>query len=79
MALKTALTLAFIAVTLPLSAAQAQSMAPPAGPDARYCLRVDPVTGSNVETVQCWTRTEWFYQDVDVDREWARWGIGVIG
>ena len=46
--------------------------------DARYCLRIEPITGSMVETVRCWTRAEWAEQDVDVDREWAREGVAVI-
>ncbi len=46
--------------------------------DARYCLRVLPVTGSLIETVQCWTRAEWDAQGVDVDKEWAREGVAVI-
>ncbi len=69
--------LALTAAVLPLSTAGAQ--APMAGPDARYCLNVAPVTGSQVETVQCWTRQQWAEQDVDVDREWAREGVRVIG
>lgn len=52
--------------------------APEAGPDARYCMHVEPVTGSLVETVQCWTRAEWAEQDVDVDREWAKEGVAVL-
>jgi hypothetical protein len=52
--------------------------APPAGADARYCLHVAPVTGSLVETVQCWTRAEWADQGVDVDKEWAKEGVAVI-
>ena len=36
--------------------------APAAGPEARYCLRVAPVTGSLVERVRCWTREQWVEQ-----------------
>ena len=73
--------LTLIAGTLPISVASAQPMAPApaAGPNAQYCLRVNPVTGSNVETVQCWTREEWAEQDVDVDLAWAREGVAVLG
>ena len=53
--------------------------APPAGPEAKYCLRVDALTGSNVETVKCWTREKWADQGVDVDKEWAKQGVRVIG
>jgi hypothetical protein len=53
--------------------------APAGGPQTLYCLHVDPVTGSLVQTVQCWTREEWADQGVDVDKEWARNGVKVIG
>ena len=52
--------------------------APAAGPDARYCLRVEPVTGSRVERIRCWTREQWAGLGVDVDREWAKEGVRVI-
>lgn len=52
--------------------------APAAGPDARYCLRVEAVTGSRVERIRCWTRERWAGLGVDVDREWAREGVRVI-
>ena len=52
--------------------------APPAGPDARYCLRVEPVTGSRVERIRCWTRERWTALGVDLDREWAKEGVRVI-
>ena len=57
----------------------AQTAAPAAGPDARYCLRIEAVTGTRLEKVRCWTRQEWAEQDVDVDREWAKEGVAVIG
>ena len=52
--------------------------APAAGPGARYCLRVEPVTGSRVERIRCWTRERWAGLGVDVDKEWAREGVRVI-
>ena len=52
--------------------------APAAGPDAKYCMRVEPVTGSRIESIQCWTRAEWAELEVDVDEEWAREGVSVI-
>lgn len=52
--------------------------APAAGPDARYCLRVEAVTGSRVERIRCWTRERWAGLGVDVDREWAREGVRVV-
>jgi hypothetical protein len=85
MALKlSAVTLGLIFVAAPpLSASQPESDteagAPAAGPDAKYCLRVDPFTGSRIETIQCWTRQQWADQGVDVDKEWAKEGVEVKG
>ena len=53
--------------------------APAGGPGTRYCMHVDPVTGSLVETVECWTRDEWAEQGVDVDKEWAKEGVKTLG
>lgn len=55
------------------------SVAPAGGPQTLYCMHVDPVTGSLVQTVQCWTREEWAQQGVNVDKEWAKNGVKVIG
>ena len=52
--------------------------APPAPADARYCLRVDPLPGSKIETVLCETREQWAMMEVDVDQEWAKEGVRVI-
>jgi hypothetical protein len=52
--------------------------APPAPPEARYCLWVEPQTGSRLESVECWTREEWAEADVDVDKDWAKEGVKVI-
>ena len=85
MALKlSAIALSLIVVAAsPLSAAQSETDvragAPAAGPDAKYCLRVDPFTGSRIETIQCWTRQQWADQGVDVDKEWAKEGVAVKG
>jgi hypothetical protein len=65
----------------PLAATQVETgpgMTAPAGVEGtRYCMRVDPITGSLVETIQCWTREEWAEQGVDVDKEWTREGVKV--
>lgn len=79
-----ALALAFsmIVVAAPVSASQDEPPPPPApsaGPDAKYCMRVDPLTGSNIETIKCWTREKWADQGVDVDKEWSKEGVRVIG
>jgi hypothetical protein len=52
--------------------------APAGGPDTQYCLRIEAVTGTRLETVRCWTRAEWIDQGVDVDEEWAKEGVRVI-
>jgi hypothetical protein len=73
--------LSFTLAASPLTAAAQPmpSMAPPGNPGTLYCMHVDPITGSNVQTVQCWTRDEWADQDVDVDKEWAKNGVRTIG
>jgi len=80
---KLAAALSMIAVASPLSAASFRpapgTPAPAAGSDAKYCMRVEPVTGSRIETVKCWTRDEWASQGVDVDTEWAKEGVAVKG
>jgi hypothetical protein len=72
-----------MAAASPLSASQPQpmreSVAPEAPADARYCLRVDPPTGSRIETIRCETRDDWAMLDVDVDQEWAENGVRIIG
>ena len=55
------------------------TLAPSGTPVTRYCLRVAALTGSNVETVQCWTRAEWADQGVDVDQAWLKDGIRAVG
>lgn len=68
-----------IALSLAAQPATAPQMgAPAAPPNARYCLRVDPITGSRMETIRCETRADWAAMDVDVDAEWAKWGVRVV-
>ncbi|HKX92136.1 MAG TPA: hypothetical protein VJM15_06900 [Sphingomicrobium sp.] len=74
--------LTMIAASSAASAANLQA-APAAGAPAgsettRYCLRVEPATGSRLETVQCFTREEWAALEVDVDAEWAENGVKVL-
>ena len=77
-----ALSLIIVAAS-PLPAAQPETDvgagAPAAGPDAKYCLRVDRFTGSNIERIKCWTRDQWADQGVDVDEAWAKDGVAVKG
>jgi hypothetical protein len=80
---KTAMTFGLIlAAAAPALAQPAErdemAGAPAAGPDARYCLRVEAVTGSRVERIRCWTRERWAGMGVDLDREWAREGVRII-
>jgi hypothetical protein len=71
-----------IAAISPAIAAQPEATpqegAPAATADARYCLRVEPITGSRIEMILCETRQEWSLLGVDVDREWAKEGVRVI-
>ena len=71
-----------IAAASPLSATKPEpnpmATAPAGDANSRYCLRVEPVTGTRIEFVRCWTREEWAEQGVDVDREWAEEGVSVI-
>ena len=52
--------------------------APPGGPDTKYCMRIE-VTGNVADPVRCWTRADWADQGVDIDRDWAKEGVRVIG
>ena len=84
MALRTALfATGMIFAAAPLSATNQHSeptaVAPAGTADTRYCMRVEPVTGSRIETIECWTRTQWAEQGVDVDGEWAEEGVEVRG
>ena len=71
--------LAMSAAMLPSPANSPAAGAPAGTPSTRYCLRVEPVTGSRIETIQCNTREEWAQLEVDVDKEWAENGVRVIG
>ncbi len=77
-----AVALGMIVATSPVSAAQpertVEAGAPAATADARYCLRVEPVIGSRIETIRCETREAWAQLEIDVDKEWAKEGVNVI-
>lgn len=74
--------LSMIVAASPLSAMQTrpapEAAAPQAPAYARYCLKVDPMTGSRMETIRCETREGWAELGVDVDQEWARWGVRIV-
>jgi len=72
---KSAIVLGLIAA----AAAPAMAQAPAGSAETRYCLRVEPGTGSRVERVRCWTRQEWTWQGVDVDKDWPREGVRTLG
>lgn len=82
MAHKELLVLGLLAATWPVAASRPDPVPPTApvgGPETRYCLRVEPQTGSRIESIECWTRDEWAAADVDVDKEWPKEGVRVIG
>jgi hypothetical protein len=73
--------LSLLAAASPVSANQdpaGPSVAPAGTESTRYCLRVDPITGTRLETIQCRTREDWAALEVDVDHEWADNGVRVI-
>ena len=80
---KLLLALSLIAAATPVSAASEDgprpAAAPPGTPETRYCMKVDPGTGSLIEQVKCWTRDQWAERGVDVDKDWPREGVRVIG
>jgi len=73
------IALSLIAAQAPDANALPAAPAPPGTPETRYCLRVDPLPGSRIETVECKTRDEWAALELDVDQEWAENGVRVIG
>jgi len=74
-ALMTVLSLAFAGAQ---TAGPVPPTAPPGTPNTRYCMRVEPQTGSRLESVECWTREEWAEGGVDVDKDWAKEGVRVL-
>ena len=60
------------------AAARPAMPAPPGTPTTRYCMRIEAVTGTRLETVKCWTRDEWAEQGVDVDKDWPKEGVRVL-
>jgi hypothetical protein len=75
------MALGTIVAVSPASATNQDTMSAPApagSPDSQYCMRVEPITGSRLETIQCWTREQWADAGVDVDKDWAKEGVAVI-
>ena len=74
------IALSMIAATQPMPQGYPPAApAPPGGPETRYCLRVDPLPGSKIETIQCKTREQWAMLEIDVDQEWAQNGVRTEG
>lgn len=69
---------AIIATSAAANAQPSDSGAPSGTPDTRYCMRVEPQTGSRIESIECWTREQWAEGGVDVDKDWAREGVRVL-
>lgn len=53
--------------------------APPAAENALYCLKMEPITGTRIGSILCWTRQEWADNDIDLDEAWGEDGVEVIG
>ena len=75
-----------IAGAMPVSASQSEpsddaviSGAPDAPEGALYCLKMEPITGTRIGSILCWTKQEWADNDVDLDEAWAEDGVKVIG
>ena len=75
------LALSLIAAATPALADREDrpATAPAGGPDTRYCMRIEALTGTITEQVKCWTREQWSEQGVDVDRAWPKEGVRVKG
>ena len=70
-----------IAAASPVAASRPDPVpptAPAGGPETRYCMRVEPQTGSRIESIECWTREEWAVGGVDVDKDWPKEGVKVL-
>lgn len=77
---KLCLALGLFAAATPLASAIAErpSIAPAGTTETRYCMRIQAMTGSRIETTRCWTRDQWAEQGVDVDKDWPSEGVRVI-
>ena len=67
-----------IAAAAPAVAASDERIAPAGSSDTRYCMKIE-LTGSVIQRVKCWTREQWAEQGVDVDKDWPREGVRVLG
>ena len=51
---------------------------PEASADSRYCLRMEPITGTRIGGIRCETREEWARMQLNLDEEWPREGVRII-
>ena len=73
------LALAFgLLVSTPGFAAPSEP-APAGTAETKYCMKVEAPANSRIEPIECWTRAEWADQGVDVDKDWPKEGVAVIG
>lgn len=84
MAFKTlVLVLGLAAAASPLSASRYDrghgTPAPAGTPTTLYCMYVEAATGTRIELLECWTRSEWADNGVDVDQDWPKEGVSVVG
>jgi len=73
-----ALSLIAAASQPPMDDAVSARIPPPGTPETKYCLRMDPLPGSRIETIWCKTRDEWAELEINLDEEWAENGVRVI-
>jgi hypothetical protein len=73
------LALGMIVAASPVTAHRAPMPAPAGTPETKYCMHIEAITGSRLEEVKCWTRAQWAEQGVDVDQDWPKEGVSVIG
>ena len=80
---KTLLLVLTIAAASPASATSGDrsqmATAPSGTASTRYCMRIEAITGSRLEQLRCWTREDWAYRGVDVDRDWPANGVRTVG
>ena len=78
-----ALALTIIVAASPASATNQEPLPPTTAPagtiQTKYCMHIEAVTGTRLEEVKCWTRDEWAEQGVDVDVDWAKEGVRILG
>ena len=74
--IRSMIALGLVAAAAPATLA---AQAPAGGPETRYCMRIEAVTGSRIEELKCWTRDEWAELGVDLDKDWPEEGVRVIG